>query len=445
VRKVILSFCIHFCAFFSPNIVCEEGGIKAYDVVKSYEVNLSPILVGKCIFDVWKEVFPSVFEYNEENRWKSLAVDFCGRYFFDEICTFTRKTIRKKNQNGILQFLKESPGFSFREFIAIPVFVVSSLFTIHKVSNLFDIDKNYVWLVVDQLLSFSLFLKRTIEQIMDLNDGNLIDSLPKFAGLLVIMLRQINVTLANAIESLFGLLKIKVESSKRDDQQSHKYKLDSSDRSKLIEILIFYAAAKISSLFSSLKKHPWISIGIKLLKLYGEQEFYKLLYIATGNAVGEKGQEEEEEDTLLKALRGYLSGEELCQRYFEITGKVLEIKPEETQKNENSLLKILNEYSTPFYITTCILLAKILIPLFGINKKLGRLLTYAGGVYYLWWDNLFINKEKLEREIVGYNMLDLQNFYSIIRRIIPGLPNIGRFFHEAQGMVLSIAYPHASS
>ncbi|MDR0625139.1 MAG: hypothetical protein LBF72_01670 [Holosporales bacterium] len=412
------------------------NNITARDIVKSYNLNIDPLVNIRCAMDVARDLVFSKYDESNSSYWKVLAADFCCEYWFNEICSAVRKKmflssksldedlkivdlINDESSNHFMDLVNIVSERKIVNFVVIPIIIVSSLFAANKILGLFDVLPQYTWFIVNQLFQAFLFSKSILEQGMDLasvfhsaSTESKVSKLDYLRKTIVKICHRINPMIAHVlIYFRFGDYSDTVDDSLKILASSS----NSSNWVQLVNIGGLFLAFKMMKNLIMLKTFPFALLGVKMFEKYVNEEFWKMFYTATGQIKGElrpvrtADLDGGDEKTLADFIRYFLEENPLVMRIL---------------------------YGT--------IGAKMATSLFGVNQTFVQTAMQTAMLLAIWQHNRDMHTQVLEKRIVGYNMRDLSQYYSLIRNFVPMLPNIGSYLEDAQNLVFTLAYPLTS-
>ena len=380
--------------------------VAARNIVEHYDVNLTPILLEKCIVDVGSSILSASSGENTDS-WIPLAVELCGSYFLNEICTFAReKMIYESNTEQKVN----NQGSALGMLVA-PAVISGVAFTALKISELLHFNKDYTKFFTSQIFSAGMLINNIKNQIFSLNQKIDNEVKPKLIDTIIKIGMKYFPTLTSVarflhIDRMFGF-DMNPKPIQLDNLSSRRATF--SEISKTILAGVLFVASKITNSSIKNEKHPWLYTCAKLLEMYGKNELYKTLYLANKNNKTD----------------------------------LIDFTDNPQDDDELSFSKILSSALTPITIVSGTILIKNLASVTNIDDIYSMFAAYGIGLVALWLNDLNIHKDDIEKKIVGYNTEDLTIIYSLIRKLIPALPDISDIFSDTQSLAFSIAYPKA--
>ncbi|MDR0633082.1 MAG: hypothetical protein LBF84_02995 [Holosporales bacterium] len=382
------------------------GGVEtdAHSIVHKYGLNMTPILIKKCVVDIGREV---LLKSLETKPWIVLALDLCSEYFCDAICEFAR--------NGLVgNALEESdvgrnPGGSASlvlfKLLGIPIGLSVASFAICKASNLMQLNDDYTWFAATQTFSLFLFAKNLMWQIEELTKRVDTHAKAKIIDAGFRIITKYFPTLAGLAHFLHIDRFLESECDDGGSPLLPDRRATLRDVLSIISTGSLFIGAKMLETLTCFYGSSWAFVGAVLLEAYCKGEFYKMLSLM-------------KDPNFQYNTAGRLSGED-----------------------SPLLAQICTGLLVPLTVIAGILFAKEFTLMSDINVATAQFIAYSLGVLGLWWNNVSLHKDILEKNIVGYNIGPIHTLYSIVQKIVPGLPDIAKIFDDVQKLAISIVYP----
>jgi hypothetical protein len=404
-------------AVFPQEVAAEE--FEAHNIVHKCGVNMPTVLIEKCIVDIGRELLLKSLE-EEKKPWAVLALDLCSEYFSDAICDYARDTMMEESRTGAglseweVEGEREEQGQGQHELrpsekiapilfklLGVPVCLSAASFAVCKISNRMEINEDYAWLATTQAFSLLLFTKNLIWQIGALSEKIDASARAKFTNTAFHIIMKYFPTVAGVAH--FFHIDRALDIAPDDAEPPPSKRATVRDILKIISASSLFVGARVCRAFSCFHDSPWASVGAALLDLYCKGEFYKMLCSIKDHNFQ------------------YTTASPLNNDFTPLLTQVF-----------SSLL-------VPLTVVSGIFWAKEFTLVSEVNAAVAQFVAYGLGVFGLWWNNVSLHKDSLEKRIVGYDVGPIHTFYSIVQKIIP-IPDIAKIFSDIQKLVISIVY-----
>jgi hypothetical protein len=426
--------------FYWPSILCAVGAqndslvpiktvlppleVTPSSILTSYNIDIQPIAKLKCTLDVFRELLASESEFEKDCDWRMLAVKFCCDHCLNEVYSACRKRMLfapvlslQSNNLSLCDLIIQDQQKFLVEFVAIPIAIITALYAIHTILKLLDVPKQSVWFIVDQTFQILLLARNVFDQCQDFRaivgknaSGNQTNVLKAFNLLLVKAVLRNHQRLGNILMYALGF----EAADLTDDYTMNITPASGRDFIQILHVASLFLSFKLMKHLTFFKSSLWMWNGVKLLESYVTAACWKIFYIATGQI---KKPEEELPTTLEYRLPGQATLADLAKNFFDENPLVIRI-----------LLQTL--------------IVRNFSNIIGFRGAL-RLANQVNLLYAIWQNNKDSSIQLLAKDIVGYDAVALANAYSLVRTVMPILPDISTIIGGSQKLLFTIVYPEA--